>query len=196
MAKQLYDLTRVLDSNSQVFPGDPVFTTQNIHNVAMGDNYSLQHLHFCNHSGTHIDFPAHILKNSKSSLDYSISELTGPGLIIECPKQLNGKVNQELINQHSIMAHDIVFFKNTTYLDTSTAQLLVKKKVKIVGIDSISIDDMDSINLPVHHQLLKNNILIVESLDLSHVPVGRGEILIAPLKINSDGAPARVLMWQ
>jgi arylformamidase len=88
------------------------------------------------------------------------------------------------------------FFKNTTCIDEQVAQLLIQKKVKIVGVDSMSVDHLDNHRLSIHNMLLQQGILIVENLFLEDVPCGQGFVVIAPLKLgNIDGAPARVIMW-
>jgi arylformamidase len=78
-------------------------------------------------------------------------------------------------------------------LTKNGADELIKKQVKIVGIDYLSIDSLDEEKLPVHNQLLSNNILIVENLDLEQVPAGRyREIsIIPPNIIDMDGLPVR-----
>jgi len=49
----------------------------------------------------------------------------------------------------------------------------------------------------LHKLLLKNNIVIVEGLNLKDVPEGNYELCALPIKIkNSDGAPARVVLYK
>jgi arylformamidase len=66
--EKLYDLTKELNSNTIVFPGDPCFQSETISDIGINSNVTLQKLQFCNHSGTHIDFPSHVIKNGKSSV--------------------------------------------------------------------------------------------------------------------------------
>ncbi len=192
----IYDLTRRLDSNTPVYPGDPKFIVENIYQVGMDSVYSLQKIQFCNHSGTHIDFPAHVIRNAKSSIDYPLSHLVGDGIIIEYPKENSGIIKIAELAEHDIRKNDIVFIKNLKYLEIDAAKYLLNEKVKIIGTDSISIDNPESTNLEVHILLLQNDILIVESLKLDEAPAGRCKIVIAPLNIHSDGAPARVFMYK
>jgi arylformamidase len=69
-------------------------------------------LHFGNHLGTHVDFPAHTIKNHKTSSDYPLDFLRGPGVIIEVPFK-ETSIKKEFIKEQSIMPNDIVFFKTS-----------------------------------------------------------------------------------
>lgn len=197
-----YDLTQPLDANTPIFPGDPVFKFDSLYCLECDDKYALKHLHFCNHAGTHIDFPSHVIKGGKTSSDYSVEHFIGDGVVLEHDGVSDGKISSEFINKNAALIHNkIVFFKKpvasnkATYLDEAGARLLVEHKVKIVGVDSLSIDHIDSTELPAHMILLAKNILIVEGLSLVSILAGAGEIIIAPLNIpDMDGLPARVIM--
>ena len=67
--------------------------------------------------------------------------------------------------------------------------------VKLVGIDYLSIERYGEPNHQTHHILLGNQVTVVEGLDLRQVSAGLYNIICLPLKlVNSDGAPARVLL--
>jgi arylformamidase len=69
--------------------------------------------------------------------------------------------------------------------------------VKLVGTDYLSIEKFHSGHHRTHLTLLSNNVVIVEGLNLSEVPVGDYELICLPLRIAEgagDGAPARVVL--
>ena len=64
-----------------------------------------------------------------------------------------------------------------------------------MGIDYLSIDKFRSESHPSHFVLLKNNIPILEGLNLSAVPAGDYTVVALPLNLHdADGAPARVIL--
>ncbi len=206
-AKVYYDLTAVISENTVVYPGDPTFKSENVCSLEEGSEFHLCQLHFGNHTGTHIDFPAHVIKGGKTSSDYPIESLIGSGLIIEVPES-EKSITKAFVNHQPIMANDFVFFKTSNsnlpkqgkfsdkyvYIEPEAAEALLKHGVKVVGIDYISVDQYGANDLPVHQSLLSNDILIVEGLALNNAPIGRCKIYILPLNIqNLDGLPARVL---
>lgn len=202
-----YDLSTKIANDLVVFPGDPAYSNEVVCSLEKGDSFNLCHMHLGNHAGTHIDFPAHTIKNHKTSSDFPIEFLIGPGIIIQVPST-EKSITKDFVAKQSIMKSDIVFFKtsNSTiskhapftekyvYIEPDAAKELLEKGVKIVGIDYISVDAYDDANLTVHNTLLSKEVLIVEGLELSDIPEGRYEIFIMPLNIpNMDGLPARVL---
>ena len=203
---KMYDLTAAMTADTVVYPGDPTFKTEDVCSLESGSQFQLCHMHFGNHTGTHMDFPAHVIKGGKTSSDYCIQDLIGSGLIIEVP-QAEKSITKEFIKaQSQITQNDFVFFKtsNSTiskqaeftekyvYFEPEAAEELLLKGVKIVGTDYISVDSYEAEELPVHHKLLSNNVLIVEGLELNNAPVGRCRLFIVPNNIpEMDGLPVR-----
>lgn len=204
----IYDLTADITENTIVYPNDPVFYRRKVSSINDTCSFNLVEIRMNNHMGTHIDFPAHVLKDGKMSNEYPLSYLIGNGVIIEIPSSFRS-VTSSFLETQDIKENDFVFLKTSNsyiskqsplikdyvYIQIEAANLLLEKKVRIVGIDYISVDAYTAINLPVHHLFLLNNILIVENLELKNVPAGRCQIFIAPLNISGmDGLPARVIM--
>lgn len=202
-----YDLTAKISEKTVVFPGDPVYKSDDVCSLASGSQYHLCHMHFGNHTGTHIDFPSHVIKGGKTSSDFPIESLIGSGLIIEVP-EFEKSITRTFVTEQDILSNDFVFFKTSNsrlsklgkftdkyvYIEPEAAEELLRKGVKIVGIDYISVDQYVAEDLPVHKSLLSKDVLIVEGLELNSVPVGRCKIYIMPVNIDEmDGLPARVV---
>ncbi len=68
------------------FPGDSHFQCKQVHSVELGHVYSLCHMSLGNHTGTHVDFPCHVVPGGKNSDHFPIEHLMGDGLIIELNK--------------------------------------------------------------------------------------------------------------
>jgi arylformamidase len=206
-----YDLTRPIASDVAVFPGDPDFKIEKVREIAKGSSYNLCCLHMGNHTGTHIDFPAHVIKNGKTSSDYDADAFIGEGVIIDVPEDnKNLGITSEFIKKQQFQKNDLVFFKTSNsklasnkisekfvYLTPQGADELIQKQVKMVGIDYLSIDALEDESLPSHNKLLKNDILIVENLQLSDIPAGRyKKFIVSPPRINDmDGLPVRVFVY-
>ena len=82
-------------------------------------------------------------------------------------------------------------------IDAPAARQLVNSRVKLVGIDYLSIERFDTEKHETHHILLSKNIVILEGLDLRKVTAGLYELICLPLKIaggSGDGAPARTIL--
>jgi kynurenine formamidase len=80
-------------------------------------------------------------------------------------------------------------------IDSATAQWLVDRKVKAVGIDTPSIDYGQSTSFPTHQVLFASNIPAFENVaNLDRLPA-RGSFVIAlPMKIKGgSGGPLRIV---
>jgi arylformamidase len=72
---------------------------------------------------------------------------------------------------------------------------LRERGIVLLGVDVPSVDALDSKDLPVHHQLVRHGIVILESLYLREVPAGVYELIALPLKLaGADGAPVRAIL--
>ena len=78
---------------------------------------------------------------------------------------------------------------------SAAAEYLVKSGIKLIGIDYLSIESYGVSEHKVHHQLLGNQIAILEGLNLSKVDSGEYELICLPLKlVDCDGAPVRAIL--
>jgi arylformamidase len=84
------------------------------------------------------------------------------------------------------------FKKDYVYLTRGAAEILRDNDVAAVGLDYIIPDEFENMERPVHHVLFKKEIILIEGLNLRHVPPGDYFLICLPLKIkDGDAAPAR-----
>ena len=193
--KHIYDLSKILDENTQVFPGDLGFTQETICTLK-NHAFELRYLHLCNHNGTHIDFPSHVINQGKTSSNYAVTDLMGKCTIIDYAKLIHCEqgIKQQL---KLITLQPFVFFKNVEYLSDVVVDYLLTQAIKLVGVDCLSVDKISNEQLTIHNKLLRNDVLIVENLNLVDIDAGEGYTVIAPLNIaNIDGVQARVILWR
>jgi arylformamidase len=76
-----------------------------------------------------------------------------------------------------------------------TIEWLAGLGVKLVGIDSQSVDPADSKTLTSHHLLLEHDLRVLENLVLDDVPAGDYELIALPLKLTTaDASPVRAVL--
>ena len=205
--RHYFDLTADITEKTTVYPGDPTYSSTNVVTLGEDSCFHLRKFTMGNHMGTHIDFPAHVVKGGKTSSDYPIGSLISESVILEVPPGVPC-VGPGDFNLENIQEGDFVLFKTPNseipkdgeyrdeyvHLSVEMVEKLIELKVPLVGIDYMSVDSPDSETLPVHNTLLRNNVLIVENLNLKGVDPGRCKIFVMPINIpNMDGLPARVV---
>lgn len=168
------------------------------------------------HSGTHMDAPAHFIPKGRTidkiPLDICIGEavllnFSGKEYISvsDLKKKLAGKKNVErLIIRFgwSKKWGKLSYYKNYPYFNLDACKWLVKKGIKLLGMDTPSPDDpklgpKSGNDSPNHKFLLKNNVVLIEYLNnLVLLKKSKVHITALPLRIKgSDGSPARVVAY-
>jgi arylformamidase len=204
---KLYDATLSIHEKMVVFPGDPPFKKEPVSQIQTGDDFNLTRLTMGTHLGTHVDPPAHYLEAGATVEQIPLESMVGPGVVAD----LRGRsqIDRHDLEKSNIGDHKRVllktdngprllestFHQNYVHLTEDGARYLVEHKVRLVGIDYISIEHPENPGSPVHHLLLEAGILVVEGVHLLEIPPGEYEIFCLPLKIKgADGAPARILL--
>jgi arylformamidase len=80
-------------------------------------------------------------------------------------------------------------------IEPALVDWLADRGVKLVGVDTPSVDCADSKDLPAHQRFLARDVAIVEGLVLRGVPPGRYELCALPLALEGfDGSPVRAAL--
>lgn len=161
------------------------------------------------HSGTHVDAPAHFLRDGATIDEMHLDRLIGSCIVLNL-ETVDEAISYDDLEKHDslIQQGDIVLLKTANslkkpmekfwadfiYLAASGANYLCQKQIKAVGIDYLGIER----NQPEHetHQLLmKHDIVIVEGLRLEQVQPGRYTFYCLPLYVlGLEAAPARAIL--
>lgn len=167
-----------------------------------GDDYQVQigKIEMVTNTGTYLDSPFHFDQDDDDLAMLSLECLADlPGVLVnvkdkmeigaEYFEELDLQDKAVLIythwSQHWNTEH---YFEDHPYLTEQAAQLLVKKGVKLVGIDSHNIDDTKGKLRPVHKLLLGNNVLICEHMtNLEQLPAAGFRFFAVPPKIEEVG---------
>lgn len=196
---KLIDITRPLDGSTPSWPGDVRFSKE----TRVYGAFHTSKLTMSSHCGTHIDPPAHLARYSTFVDDIPLSRLILPAVVVDCRGKR--KIDKTFIEDLSLDGRALILKTVTdetgrtgtsmdySYLCANAAHLAVKRGVRIVGIDTFSVDPPDP--TPVHEILLGASIPILENLLLDDVPPGNYLLLCFPLKIvGGDGAPVRAFL--
>jgi arylformamidase len=192
------DLTMPLNPSTPVYPGDP--SVEVIIAAELGEAGYLDHvIKLGTHNGTHIDAPAHMVAGGKLLKDFAVERFIGPAKLIDVRKGFDH------IDLSTVNPGDIVLLRTTMSDDYKSAKYyleypeipsqlaseLVSKKVKMVGVDSGSIDHEP---FKTHKTLLGADVLIIENLvNLSLLVNESFKVIALPLNLSVEGSPARVI---
>lgn len=205
---KIYDITFAVSDKLPKWPGSVGYSVTK-HLVMPDAVNNLSSIQMDCHLGTHLDAPSHFVHLGKSVEELDLEVLLGDVYVISIPntdritsldldnadiplscKRLLIKTD----NQSYWDAGLTEFQENFCALDASAAIWLVERKIRLVGIDYLSIQKYQ--DGPRTHQIfLENNVVIVETLKLGEVVTGWYELICLPLKLEGlEGAPARVIL--
>ena len=206
------DLTHTISENMPVYPGTEA-PTLTVPCTVERNGFKETLLHIFSHTGTHIDAPAHLFENGRTLESFNGSQFVGTAVVIDCSElEEGGQIGMSFIDRDRELAEKADFLLFRTGWDKKwgtpdyfggfpcitreVADFMVARAKKGVGLDTISLDPIESSRLENHRTILsQNSIVIIENLcDLELLGSGLFTFIAAPLKFEgSDGAPIRAL---
>ena len=203
----VFDLSRTLGKNTMPYPGaaKPELKVA----ATMEENHYRETLiNMLSHAGTHMDAPAHMLKDGAYLDTLPAERFCGRGYVMDCTAfdeneeiplsalpELNGL--DFLILSTGLEAYwgDDRYYGRYPLLSHEAADAVAESKISGVGIDTMSVDAMDSRDYYVHRRLFAAGKVIIENLcNLAELRGKYVDLTALPLKYeNADGAPARVI---
>jgi arylformamidase len=205
MISLIYDITMTIQEGMQTYKrnpkNQPIFVTNASHDTTSVHDTSVT-LNL--HTGTHIDYPLHMIKNGDTSNSENLNTLIGSATLYDL-SHCEDHIGLNDIKDLDIKENDFVLFftKNSLtedflddfiYVDEAASKFLLDKNVRGVGIDSLGIERAQSQH-PTHKNLLGNGIVILEGLRLKDVPEGHYTLYALPLKIaNVEASHVRAIL--
>jgi arylformamidase len=203
-ASRFIDITMPLSPSTPVWPGDAEVNVRRSVGVAV-----VSELRMSSHAGTHVDAPAHFIRNGGAVDRIALDTLIGPAWVARVSNAT--AVTADLLEramvprqaERLLVATDNTrtsgphapFDRNYVAFDQSAAEWLLARRVRLVGIDGPSVDPFVSNRFDAHRALLAKGVVIVENIALHGVKPGAYRLICLPLRFEGgDGAPARAVL--
>jgi arylformamidase len=201
----IYDLTPPVSERLKVWPGDTPPAREVLCDLRRGDNLTLSTLHATVHLGAHADAPSHYGAQAPAIHERSLDYYLGPCQVLRVPVARRSCITPNLLKapvsaERVLIATDTFpdperFTEDFAALSPELVEALHGRGVKLIGIDTPSVDLFDSKDLPAHRMFLKHDMAILEGLVLRDVPEGRYELIALPLKLEGfDASPVRAVL--
>ncbi len=210
---QMVDLSHPLHSNMPVFPGSRSVTVTRTARIE-NHGFSEAHLSMPSHAGTHMDAPAHMISGGLTLDRFPPDRFVGRACVLSLSVSAGDRIETDILMpyQPRIESAEIIlihtgwsrfwetdrYFSEYPVLSAAAASWLANFSPKAIGMDTASVDPVDSTDYTNHHTFFQKNILLIENLCmLERLPDTGFTLICLPLLIpESDGSPARaVAMW-
>jgi arylformamidase len=201
----LYDITPRVSSALAVWPGDTPPSREVLMDMARGDALTLSTLRATVHLGAHADAPSHYGHPAPSIEARSLDLYLGICQVIQVRAERGRRVSLEDLGSE-IEAERVLLVTGTfpdptrwnedfAALEPDLVDALHALGVRLVGIDTPSVDLFSSRDLPAHKRFLAHDMAILEGLVLKDVPQGLYELIALPLKLEGfDASPVRAVL--
>jgi arylformamidase len=202
---RIYDISPPISKTLAVWPGDTPPGREVLCDMVRGDNITLSTLRATVHLGAHADAPSHYGLDADTIDQRSLELYLGPCQVVHVNARRAERIRPHDL-QTGICAARVLLatatYPDPTSFNTDFAGLSVEIVdhfhacgVRLVGIDTPSVDLFDSKDLPAHKRILHHDMAILESLSLAEVPAGEYELIALPLKlVGFDASPVRAVL--
>ena len=171
---QIIDITRSLNEATPVFPGDEPF----VRTFVNTGGSIVSSVTGSSHAGTHVDFPAHLFQGTAPP---PLDVFCGPATVLRIGDPIPTAAR--------------LLFKGSGALTEEDGHRIHEAGVKLVGVETMSVDELASDTLPNHRLLLGAGAAIIENLDLNEVEPGEYQLIALPLKIpDADATWVRAVL--
>ena len=215
MFKEFFDLSQPIFHNCPAWPTYQM-TTVEMEAVCANDGFTAERVSLNSHTATHLDAPYHFFPEGKTIDEIPVERFQGEAVLVDLRGIISGKEGitskhlsrySDLIKKDSIVLINTGWFEKRSYspeyyhdwpyLTGEAAEWLVKRGIKGVGIDGLSMGGWyEGTGRPCHEVLLSNEIWILEELYFPERLMEEKTCYLTafPMKLKGfSGAPARAV---
>lgn len=206
MERTLFDISPAITPAIPVWPGDTQMQQDFIASISPQCPVNIGRLTLSTHTGAHADGPLHYHPDGLPIGQVPIDTYIGPCRVVHCldargairPDQLAPHLNScpprlliRTYRQAPLAQWDSAFCA----IAADTIDLLAAHGVRLVGVDTPSLDPETSKTMDAHHAVYRHGLAILEGLVLDEVAPGDYELIALPLKLTTlDASPVRAIL--
>ncbi len=140
--------------------------------------FEITEFHFHASMGTYLDAPYHRWQERRAIGDLRLDEVILDGVVVDARDAVvgeawgeEGQLREVDVCERAVLFHfgwdkfwETPQYSNYPFLARPVIEDLIARGAKLVGVDTLNIDDTRDPERPAHSRLLGNDILIVENL--------------------------------
>jgi arylformamidase len=201
----VWDISPPISRDTPTFPGDTAYVQRWTAEIGLGGPVNVSAITMSPHLGAHADAPLHYGRNAGAIGHVDLDPFLGACRVIHAidrgalirPEHLADAVIgvPPRVLVRTCVSAPIQWSSKFSAFAPETIAWLAELGVRLVGIDSQSVDPADSTTLDSHQQLLAHDMRVLENLVLDDVAPGDYELIALPLKlIHADASPVRAVL--
>jgi arylformamidase len=203
---QVWDISPPVSSRPPVFPGDTAYAQQWVARIAPGCPVNVSAVTLSPHVGAHADAPLHYADGAPAIGAVDLAPYLGrcrvihaiargPLVTVEHLAHAASGLPPRVLVRTCARAATERWRDDFAAFAPETIAWLAGQGVKLIGIDTPSIDPAPSKTLASHQQLLLLDVRVLENLVLDEVREGDYELIALPLRwVDADASPVRAVL--
>lgn len=204
--RKLWDITPPVSAATPVWPGDTPFRHEPSWQMDAHCPVNVGRITMSPHTGAHADAPLHYAADGAPIADVALDPYLGPCRVIHCvgatpvvaphhiDHAMSGTPPRVLLRTYA-RAPLTEWDSGFCAVAPETIALLAAHGVRLVGIDTPSLDPQDSKTMDAHRAVRAHRLAILEGIVLDDVPEGDYELIALPLRLAGlDASPVRAVL--
>ena len=201
------DISIELGPGTPEWPGDTPYSCRWTWEIARGESVNVSEITSSPHVGTHADAPLHVRDGWPAAHELPLEPFLGPAFVLTVDPALPsieaaqldalpaGRIERLLLRSTRSIAIGDAFPQSWPALTVAAVRMLLDRGLRLLGVDSPSVDARTSTALEVHTALFAGGAYNLENLDLRGVDDGAYELIALPLKLlAADASPVRAIL--
>jgi len=206
VSPRLWDISQPLRQGLPVWPGDTAFASSPRWTLGPDGPVNVAAFTASTHSGAHADAPLHYDPEGLAIEAVDLGVYLGPCQLIDA-RACGALITADLVEgavRHGIervlfRTYDVfphaVWRSDFTAVHPAAIERLAAMGVRLIGLDSPSLDPQDSKTLDAHQALARAGLHVLEGLVLDEPPPGVYELIALPLPLTGlDASPVRAVL--
>lgn len=208
MPRKLWDISPSLRPGIPVWPGDVPYTEQRTWTLSATCPVNVSRIALSTHTGAHADAPLHYDPAGEPIGAVDLAPYLGCCQVLDV-RGAKTRVEPEDFIARLLPHPERVLFRtydrapqevwdpDFTAIAPATVAALVARGVRLIGVDTPSLDPQESKTLDAHQAVRRAGMAILEGLVLDETHEGLYELIALPLKLMTlDAAPVRAVLRQ
>lgn len=205
MTSSIIDISPTVNAELPVWPRDTAFSASATWHLGADCPVQVSRLTLSTHTGAHCDAPSHFTSDGATIDKVGLDAYVGPCRVIHCvgvdrvePAHIDAFL-EKLPPRVLIRTYDQAPQRTWDYdfpgVAPETIDLLASRGVRLIGIDTASLDPQASKTMDAHHRVHAHGMAILEGVVLNDVAAGDYELIALPLKLaGMDASPVRAIL--
>lgn len=206
--RKFWDISPLISEKIAVFPGDVPFSRAVSLSFENGDHILLSSMRSTLHLGAHADSSSHYHAQGKGVDQRPLDSYLGPCQVISVTLPRGERIYPKHFANVKVECSRVLFrtdsFPNPDQwnhdfnsLSPELVDFLADQGVKLIGIDTPSVDPADSKGLESHQALFRRAVAVLEGITLQQVSAGFYTLVALPLPLkDADASPVRAILLE